>query len=112
MKAPESLQEFLKILEKEGELYRVKEEVSPELEITEITDRTVKAGGPALLFERVKGHKIPVITNLFGSYKRLCLALGVRSLEELSEKLINFIEIGSAEGLFWKIKTSSQAFSS
>lgn len=110
MKAPESLQEFLKILEKEGELYRVKEEVSPELEITEITDRTVKAGGPALLFERVKGHKIPVITNLFGSYKRLCLALGVRSLEELSEKLINFIEIGSAEGLFGKLKLLPKLF--
>ncbi|BAU23482.1 hypothetical protein THC_1103 [Caldimicrobium thiodismutans] len=110
MKAPESLQEFLKILEKEGELYRVKEEVSPELEITEITDRTVKACGPALLFERVKGHKIPVVTNLFGSYKRLCLALGVNSLEELSEKLLNFIEIGEAEGLLGKLKLLPKLF--
>ncbi len=110
MKAPESLQEFLKILEKEGELYRVKEEVSPELEITEITDRTVKAGGPALLFERVKGHKIPVVTNLFGSYKRLCLALGVNSLEELSEKLLNFIEIREAEGLLGKLKLLPKLF--
>lgn len=110
MKAPESLQEFLKILEREGELYRVKEEVSAELEITELTDRTTKAQGPALLFEKVKGHRIPVVTNLFGSYKRLCLALGVRSLEDLSEKLINFLELREAEGLIGKLKLLPKLF--
>ncbi|MGC9141180.1 MAG: menaquinone biosynthesis decarboxylase [Caldimicrobium sp.] len=110
MKATESLQEFLEILEKEGELLRIKEEVSCELEITELTDRTVKAGGPALLFEKVKGHKIPVATNLFGSYRRLCLALGVNSLEELSERLLNFIEIREAEGLLGKLKLLPKLF--
>ncbi len=110
MRAPESLQEFLKILEKEGELLRIKEEVSCELEITELTDRTVKAGGPALFFEKIKGHKIPVVTNLFGSYKRLCLALGTKSLDELSERLINFIEFHETEGLLGKLKLLPKLF--
>jgi len=110
MKAPASLQEFLEILEKEKELYRVKEEVSAELEITEITDRVVKAGGPALLFEKVRGHKIPVATNLFGSFKSLSLAFGVKNLEELTERILNFIEIKEVEGLLGKLKLLPRLF--
>lgn len=104
MKYPENLQSFLELLKKERELLHIKEEVSTELEITEITDRVVKKGGPALFFERVKGHKIPVVTNLFGSFRRLCLALGVNSLEELTQRLEDFIEIKQAEGLLGKLK--------
>lgn len=104
MKYPENLQSFLELLKKERELIHIKEEVSTELEITEITDRVVKKGGPALFFERVKGHRIPVVTNLFGSFRRLCLALGVNSLEELTQRLEDFIEIKQAEGLLGKLK--------
>lgn len=104
MSTPKNLQEFIEILDKKGELLRVKEEVSPELEITEFTDQVVKAGGPALLFEKVKGHKMPVVTNLFGSFTRICLALGVSSLDELTERLEDFIEIKQAEGLLGKLK--------
>jgi len=104
MSTPKNLQEFIEILDKKGELLRVKEEVSPELEITEFTDQVVKAGGPALLFEKVKGHKMPVVTNLFGSFTRICLALGVSSLNELTERLEDFIEIKQAEGLLGKLK--------
>lgn len=104
MKYPENLQSFLELLKKERELLHIKEKVSTELEITEITDRVVKKGGPALFFERVKGHRIPVVTNLFGSFRRLCLALGVNSLEELTQKLEDFIEIKQAEGLLGKLK--------
>ena len=61
------LREFVRKLEKEGELRRISAEVDPVLEITEITDRAVKVGGPALLFEKPKGSKIPVVTNLVGT---------------------------------------------
>lgn len=101
---PRDLQEFLALLSKEGELLKIKEEVSPELEITEITDRVVKREGPALLFERVKGHKIPVVTNLFGSYKRIALAFGVRNIEELSNKIANLLELKAVEGVLGKLK--------
>lgn len=93
MKAYKNLQEFMEVLEKEGELLRIREEVSVDLEITEITDRVCKRSGPALYFERVKGFKIPVVTNLFGSYKRVCLALGVKSLDELGERVSDLLEL-------------------
>jgi 4-hydroxy-3-polyprenylbenzoate decarboxylase len=73
---PENLQEFLAALEARGELCRVRAEVDPELEITEIVTRVVKAEGPALLFERVKGSPFPLCINVFGSEKRLEIALG------------------------------------
>ncbi len=92
MKSPESLQEFLSLLEKRDELLRIKDEISPELEITEFTDRVVKLGGPALLFEKVKGHRIPVVTNLFGSFKRLSLAFGVENIDALVKKVVSFID--------------------
>ena len=62
-------------------------EVDPVLEITEITDRTVKAGGPALLFERPKGSNVPVVTNLVGTERRMNLALEVDSLDEVAERI-------------------------
>ncbi|MGC1933460.1 MAG: menaquinone biosynthesis decarboxylase, partial [Candidatus Acidiferrales bacterium] len=67
------LRDFLSRLEKEGELKRISVEVDPILEITEITDRVTKAGGPALLFEHPKGSRVPVVINLLGSERRMNL---------------------------------------
>jgi len=73
---PTDLRAWIALLEREGELVRVDAEVDPKLEITEITDRTVKAGGPALLFENVKGSSHPLLINQFGTERRVCLAFG------------------------------------
>ena len=62
-------------------------EVDPELEITEITDRTVKAGGPALLFENVKGSEHPLLINQFGTERRMCMAFDAPSLDDVASKL-------------------------
>ncbi len=87
------LREFLRRIEKEGELARIKEEVSPILEITEITDRVSKMpkGGKALLFERVKGYSTAVLTNMLGSEKRVKLALGYENLEDIGWKLYKLL---------------------
>ena len=77
MVAYRDLRDFVRKLEKEGELRRIPAEIDPVLEITEITDRAVKMGGPALLFEKPKGSKIPALTNLVGSERRMNLALEV-----------------------------------
>ncbi len=88
------LREFIKVLENKGLLHRVKVEVDPVLEIAEITDRMCKSpnGGKALFFENVRGSSIPVVTNIFGSFERMCLALEVESLDDIGkriEKLLN-----------------------
>jgi len=72
---------FVEALEREGELVRIAREVDPFLEIGTIADRTMKGGGPALLFERPKGSRFPLLINAFGSRARMSLALGVRDLE-------------------------------
>ncbi len=79
------LRDFLAQLEKQGELKRVAVEVSPHLEMTEICDRVLKAGGPAILFERPKGHSIPVLGNLFGTARRVAMGMGEESVEALRE---------------------------
>ena len=79
------LREFLSQLEAKGELKRVAAEVSPRLEMTEICDRVLRAGGPALLFERPRGHRIPVLANLFGSVERIAAAMGADSASSLRE---------------------------
>ncbi len=73
------LRDFLQQLERLGELKRIAVEVDPRLEMTEIGDRVLRAGGPALLFERPKGHSIPVLTNLFGTVKRVALGMARRT---------------------------------
>jgi len=107
--AYDDLRDWIKTLEKHGELKRIREEVSPELEITEITDRVSKIGskahsagsagaqggageyspgGPALLFENVKGHPgHTILINQFGSERRMALALGVDRLDEIAERI-------------------------
>jgi 4-hydroxy-3-polyprenylbenzoate decarboxylase len=98
------LRDFLAKLEKAGELARIGIEVDPVLEITEITDRVTKAGGPALLFEKPKGSKIPVAINLLGSERRLNLALEVNSIDEVAARVRSFIDFQSPQGIFEKLK--------
>ncbi len=98
------LHDFVRTLEKKGELKRISAEVDPVLEITEITDRTVKAGGPALLFERPKGSRIPVVTNLVGTERRMNLALEVDSLNEIAARISSFLEMQSPQGILEKVK--------
>jgi 4-hydroxy-3-polyprenylbenzoate decarboxylase len=88
------LRDFLAQLENRGELKRVRAEVDPRLEMTEICDRVLRAGGPALLFEKPKGHAIPVLGNLFGTPRRVALAMGEESVESLREigKLLAFLK--------------------
>ncbi|NVF13414.1 4-hydroxy-3-polyprenylbenzoate decarboxylase [Vreelandella maris] len=88
------LREFIAALEAQGELKRISVEVDPYLEITEICDRTLRAGGPALLFENVKGHDMPLLGNLFGTPKRVALGMGQDSVEALREvgKLLAFLK--------------------
>jgi 3-polyprenyl-4-hydroxybenzoate decarboxylase and related decarboxylases len=88
------LRDFIAFLEKRGQLKRIQAEVDPVLEITEISDRTLKKGGPALLFENVKGSSIPVLTNLFGTPERVALGMGQESVEALREvgKLLAFLK--------------------
>jgi len=98
------LRAFLEKLEEEGELKRISTEVDPVLEITEITDRVTKAGGPALLFERPKGSRIPLAINLLGSHRRVNLALEVERIEEVSERIRGYLDMQSPQGLLDKIK--------
>src|SRR5476649_2806538 len=88
------LRDFLAQLESMGELKRVRAEVSPQYQITEICDRVLRAGGPALLFERPKGHSIPVLGNLFGTVGRVAAAMGVNDVKELKEvgKLLAYLK--------------------
>ncbi|MGH2995647.1 MAG: menaquinone biosynthesis decarboxylase, partial [Gaiellaceae bacterium] len=81
------LRSWIDLLRREGELVEIQAEVDPYLEITEITDRTVKAGGPALLFQKVKGSERPLLINQFGTERRMCLALGEPSLDAVARKL-------------------------
>ncbi|GMU46553.1 MAG: hypothetical protein AMXMBFR26_13350 [Porticoccaceae bacterium] len=88
------LRDFLRSLEARGELRRIAVPVSPVLEITEICDRTLKAGGPALLFERPTGFSVPVLGNLFGTAERVALAMGGEGLAHLRQvgELLAFLK--------------------
>src|SRR5260221_4178123 len=99
------LREWIALLEREGELIRVAAEVDPDLEITEITDRTVAAGGPALLFEKVKGSRHPLLINQFGTERRMCLAFGVERLDDVAVKLETALEIKSPQRLVDKVRS-------
>ena len=98
------LREFIKRLEKEGELKRISAEVDPELEITEVTDRVCKMGGPALLFERPKGSTSPLLINALGSKRRMALALEVNDVEEVAARIRGYLDMQSPQGLFDKLK--------
>lgn len=79
------LRDFLEQLERQGDLRRVREAVSPRLEMTAVSDAVLQAGGPALLFERPTGHAMPCLANLFGTPRRVALGMGADSTEELRE---------------------------
>ena len=84
------LRDFIDALEQRGELVRIAAEVDPRLEMTEIADRTLRAGGPALLFENPKGHDTPVLANLFGTERRVALGMGeeeISALRKIGESL-------------------------
>ena len=104
MAPPGDLREWIRLLEDEGELVRVSAEVDPDLEITEIVDRTVKAGGPALLFERPKGSKHPLLINQFGTERRMCMAFGVERLDDVAAKLEDVLEMQPPQGLVDKVR--------
>ncbi len=98
------LRDFIRALEKHGELKRIPFEVDPALEITEFADRSVKQGGPALLFEKPKGYSAPVLINAFASMRRMELALEVDSVEEVAARIVEFLEMRMPEGLLGKLK--------
>ena len=93
----------MRYLEEQGEVTRVAAEVSAELEITEITDRVTKARGKALLFERVKGYRFPVVTNAFGSPRRVAMALG-RAPDEIAARIESIITLKTPRGIADKLK--------
>jgi 4-hydroxy-3-polyprenylbenzoate decarboxylase len=98
------LREFIRKLEKEGELKRIAVEVDPVLEITEFADRAVKSGGPALLFERPTGYQIPVLINSYASMRRMELALDVESIDAIAGRIAEYLEMRMPEGLIGKLK--------
>ena len=89
----QNLRAFLDFLEAKGQLLRIREAVDPALEISEITDRTTKGGGPALLFENVRGFSMPVAINVYGSAQRMAWALGVEHMEQLVERMEKLIKL-------------------
>jgi 4-hydroxy-3-polyprenylbenzoate decarboxylase len=100
----EDLREFIRALEKQGELKRVTLEVDPYLEITEFADRAVKNNGPALLFEKPKGSRVPLLINAFASMRRMQIALGVDDIEMVAQRIAGFLEMQKPEGLLDKLK--------
>ena len=98
------LRQFVQKLENEGELKRIRAEVDPVLEITEITDRVTRANGPALYFEKPKGSRYPLMINTFGSERRMNLALEVGALEEVAARIRGMLDMQSPQGLLEKIK--------
>lgn len=110
-----SLTQFIDLLEEKGELKRINEFVSPTLEITEITDRITKNKGPALLFENT-GTQFPVLINSMGSERRMAWALGVDSLNELDDRIIELsnllkkkqLSLKDKLGMLFKLKSISK----
>src|SRR5438270_68840 len=98
------LRDFITALEKAGELKRIGFEVDPHLEITEFADRSVKSGGPALLFEKPKGSSVPVLINAFASARRMQIALEVSSVDEIAARISEFLEMRMPQGLLNKLK--------
>ena len=104
------LREFIRFLEEKGDLRRIVSPVSHELEITEIADRVIKSGGPALLFENVTGFDAPVLINMYGSHQRMAWALGVDHLDDVVGRVVGLLDLthGPPQGLMNKLRTLGQ----
>jgi 4-hydroxy-3-polyprenylbenzoate decarboxylase len=100
----EDLRDFIRALEKQGELKRITLPVDPHLEVTQFADRSVKTGGPALLFENPTGSKVPLLINAFASTRRMQIALGVDSIDAIAGRIAGFLEMQKPEGLLDKLK--------
>ena len=98
------LRSWIDELRRAGELVEIEAEVDPHLEVTEIVDRTVKAGGPALLFTNPGGSEHPLLINQFGTERRMCLAFGESSLDGVARKLEDVLEMQPPQGLVEKVK--------
>ena len=102
--AYKNLNEFIRDLEKAGDLKRITVEVDPYLEITEIADRVSKAEGPALLFENVKGSRFPLLINAFGSFGRMEKALHCGSLDDIALRIESLVKMQPPKGLIDKVR--------
>jgi 4-hydroxy-3-polyprenylbenzoate decarboxylase len=102
--AYDDLRGFIAALERARELKRIPFEVDPYLEITEFADRAVKQNGPALLFEKPKNSSVPVLINAFASMRRMELALGVSSVEEIAERISGYLHMQPPEGVMGKLR--------
>ena len=98
------LRDFIQALEKNKELVRIPFEVDPYLEITEFADRSVKSGGPALLFEKPKGSNVPILINGYASEKRMAIALEVDNFQETADRITEYLQMRMPEGLLGKLK--------
>ena len=108
--AYKDIREFVSFLEEKGELRRISEPVSSELEIAEIADRAVKGGGPALLFENVDGGAMPVLINVYGTHRRTAWALGVNDVDELAQRVRKLLGLAQAPppGLVDKVRAAGE----
>ncbi|MGA7475834.1 MAG: menaquinone biosynthesis decarboxylase [Thermoplasmata archaeon] len=102
-----SLGEFLSALESRGDLVRVTRPVSRDLEITEVTQRVLRADGPALLFENVPGASMPVVTNLLGSPRRIAAALGAETVEQVAERVERLVHLRPPAGVLGAVRDIS-----
>jgi len=102
----QGLADFLEELGQAGELVRVDAEVDPVLEAAEVTNRIASSGGPALIFGSVRGHDLPLLTNLLGTEERVCRALGVHSLTELSQKVDELVRPQNSDAWYERLKTA------
>ena len=102
-----SLGDFLAALETRGDLVRVRRPVSRDLEITEVTQRVLRADGPALLFENVPGATMPVVTNLLGSPRRIALALGAETVDEVAERVERLVHLRPPAGILGAVRDLS-----
>ena len=102
----DNIGDLIRVLELEGELVRVKEEVDPELEMAEIVDRLSKqeGGGKAIIFENAKGSEISVVMNLFGSMRRMSLALGVEDIEDITREIRSILNLKPPKGIMEGIR--------
>src|SRR3954468_14637932 len=98
------LRTFVRFLEERGELRRISREIDPVLEVSEIAQRVMRAGGPALLFERVRGSRFPLLINTYATRRRMSWALGVADLDEHARAIGALVKSQPPVGLMDKVR--------